>query len=100
MLSKVKDSSKGRKKGTKSEDNSDNKKTKTSPKGTAHLSPLEFIARPFQQPWMFIPEYLEVNFNTCSAVFVRPPMVKPGKCEIPSPFPPDVHGLAHEYYSK
>ncbi|KAI9189833.1 hypothetical protein H9P43_001266 [Blastocladiella emersonii ATCC 22665] len=61
---------------------------------------LKFTPRPFQQPWMFVPEYLEVNFNTCSAVFVRAPMVKPGKCEVPSPFPPEVHGLAHEYYSR
>ncbi|ORZ31956.1 hypothetical protein BCR44DRAFT_50384 [Catenaria anguillulae PL171] len=61
---------------------------------------LKFTPRPFQQPWMFIPEYLEVNFNTCSGVFVRAPMVKPGKSEVPSPFPPEVHGLAHEYYSR
>ncbi|KAL7748428.1 hypothetical protein RI367_006120 [Sorochytrium milnesiophthora] len=59
-----------------------------------------FKARPYQHPWMFIPEYLEVDFKTCSTVFVRAPMVKPGRCEIPSPFPPEVHGLAHEWYSK
>ncbi|KAJ3372088.1 mitochondrial 37S ribosomal protein nam9 [Allomyces arbusculus] len=68
--------------------------------GQSGPAPLKFTPRPFQAPWMFIPEYLEVNFNTCSGVFVRSPMVKPGKCEIPSPFPPEVHGLAHEYYSK
>ncbi|KAI9221276.1 hypothetical protein BC828DRAFT_381458 [Blastocladiella britannica] len=61
---------------------------------------LHFTPRPFSQPWMFVPEYLEVDYAACAAVFVRAPMVKPGKCEVPSPFPPEVHGLAHEYYSR
>ncbi|KAI9146084.1 hypothetical protein BKA69DRAFT_1121253 [Paraphysoderma sedebokerense] len=60
----------------------------------------KFTPRPYQQPWMFLPDYLEVNYKTCSVVFIRSPMVKPGRCEIPSPFPQEVHGFAHEYYSK
>ncbi|CAG8764768.1 6101_t:CDS:2, partial [Dentiscutata heterogama] len=44
--------------------------------------------------------YLEVNFNTCSVVFLRDPISRPGRSEIPSPFPPEYHSLAHEYYTQ
>ncbi|KAG9293779.1 hypothetical protein G9A89_019116 [Geosiphon pyriformis] len=53
---------------------------------------------PFMQPFLFIPDYLEVNFNTCSTVYLRAPMLRPGKSEIPSPFPPEFHSLAYEFY--
>ncbi|CAI2167108.1 15929_t:CDS:2 [Funneliformis geosporum] len=51
---------------------------------------------PYMQPFLFIPEYLEVNFNNCSVVFLRDPISRPGRSEIPSPFPPETHSLAHE----
>ncbi|KAJ2746294.1 hypothetical protein GGI20_001495 [Coemansia sp. BCRC 34301] len=59
---------------------------------------LRFSALPFQQPWMFIPEYLEVNYNTCSTVFLREPVTRPNSTEVPSPYPPEFHSLAFEYY--
>ncbi|KAJ1960954.1 hypothetical protein IWQ62_004037 [Dispira parvispora] len=59
---------------------------------------MTFKARPFMQPWMFIPDYLEVNYNTCSTVFLREPITRPNRTEIPSPFPPQVHSLAYEFY--
>ncbi|GBB90477.1 hypothetical protein RclHR1_17460004 [Rhizophagus clarus] len=59
---------------------------------------LTFKPIPYMQPFLFIPEYLEVNFNTCSTVFLRNPISRPGRSEIPSPFPPGIHSLAHEYY--
>ncbi|KAJ2006514.1 hypothetical protein GGI04_001863 [Coemansia thaxteri] len=59
---------------------------------------LRFSALPFQQPWMFIPEYLEVNYNTCSTVFLREPVTRPSTTEVPSPYPPEFHSLAFEYY--
>ncbi|KAJ1509447.1 mitochondrial 37S ribosomal protein nam9 [Coelomomyces lativittatus] len=73
---------------------------KESEASSPHTLPRTFVPRPFQQPWMFIPEYLEVNFNTCSTVFLRSPKVHVGRCEIPSPFPAEAHALAHEFYNK
>ncbi|RGB34732.1 hypothetical protein C1646_624208 [Rhizophagus diaphanus] len=61
---------------------------------------LTFKPIPYMQPFLFIPEYLEVNFNTCSIVFLRNPISRPGRSEIPSPFPPEIHSLAHEYYAE
>ncbi|PWA00694.1 hypothetical protein BB558_000129 [Smittium angustum] len=60
----------------------------------------EFAPRPYQQPFMFLPEYLEVNYNTCSTVFLRNPTINKSLCELPSPFPPELHALAFLYYSR
>ncbi|CAG8739129.1 5154_t:CDS:2, partial [Acaulospora morrowiae] len=61
---------------------------------------LTFKPKPYMQPFLFIPEYLEVSFNTCSVIFLRSPVSRPGRTEIPSPFPPEFHTLAHEFYSE
>ncbi|KAJ2776764.1 hypothetical protein H4R18_005494 [Coemansia javaensis] len=61
---------------------------------------LDFAPLPYQQPWMFIPEYLEVNYNTCSTVFLREPVTKPGHTEVPSPYPPEFHALAYRFYQR
>ena len=61
---------------------------------------LTFKPIPYMQPFLFIPEYLEVNYNTCSTVFLRDPISRPGRSEIPSPFPPEIHSLAYEYYAE
>nr|CAG8434029.1 9077_t:CDS:2 [Entrophospora candida] len=60
---------------------------------------LLFKPIPYMQPFLFIPEYLEVNFNTCSTIFLRDPILRPNRTEIPSPFPPELHSLAHEFYT-
>ncbi|KAJ9059428.1 hypothetical protein DSO57_1002424 [Entomophthora muscae] len=60
---------------------------------------LEFHPPSFSLPFMFLPPYLEVDYSTCSVVFLRSPVSRPGKSEIPSPFPPEVHALAYEYYA-
>ncbi|PVV01769.1 hypothetical protein BB560_003799 [Smittium megazygosporum] len=60
----------------------------------------EFVPLPFMQPWMFLPDYLEVNYNTCSTVFIREPTITRKGSELPSPFPPESHALAFLYYSK
>ncbi|CAG8509970.1 7192_t:CDS:2 [Ambispora gerdemannii] len=60
--------------------------------------PFVFKPKPFMQPFLFIPEYLEVNFNACSVVYLRDPISRPGKSEIPSPYPPETHALAREFY--
>ncbi|KAJ1949338.1 hypothetical protein FBU59_001185 [Linderina macrospora] len=59
---------------------------------------LEFVPVPYMQPWMFVPEYLEVNYNTCSTVFLHEPVTKPNATELPSPYPPEFHALAFKYY--
>ncbi|KAJ2707900.1 hypothetical protein H4R19_004858 [Coemansia spiralis] len=61
---------------------------------------LDFAPHPYQQPWMFVPEYLEVNYNTCSTVFLREPMTKPLQTEVPSPYPPEFHALAYRFYQR
>ncbi|KAI8369577.1 uncharacterized protein BYT42DRAFT_584968 [Radiomyces spectabilis] len=61
---------------------------------------LEYELRPFSQPFLFVPEYLEVNYNTCQTVFLRSPISRPGRSEIPSPLPPNLHSLAYEYYTR
>ncbi|KAJ2616251.1 hypothetical protein H4S08_000880 [Coemansia sp. RSA 1365] len=61
---------------------------------------LDFVSQPYQQPWMFLPEYLEVNYNTCSTVFLREPLTHPGMTELPSPYPPDFHALAYRFYMR
>ena len=54
--------------------------------------PLEYMS-----PWMFVPKYLEVDFATCSSIFLRTPLVQPGLMEIPSPYPPSWHQLVYEW---
>ncbi|KAJ3080847.1 mitochondrial 37S ribosomal protein nam9, partial [Rhizoclosmatium hyalinum] len=64
-----------------------------------HPKSLPFFPLPFMAPWMFIPAYLEVCYNTCSTVFLRTPLPQPNSVEIPSPHAPDMHALAYEWYS-
>ena len=54
--------------------------------------------RPYLSPFIFIPRYLEVNQNICAAVYLRHPVVRPGQSEVPSPFPPEIAQLAHNWY--
>lgn len=61
---------------------------------------LSFELKPFSQPFLFVPEYLEVNYNTCQTVFLRSPISRPGRSEIPSPYAPELHSLAYEYYAR
>ncbi|KAF9288886.1 mitochondrial 37S ribosomal protein nam9 [Mortierella alpina] len=68
--------------------------------GSAVKAPMEFVPQPFSQPFLFVPDYLEVNYNTCSTCFLRSPISRPGKTEIPSPFPPQMHALAYEFYAR
>ncbi|CAA18654.1 37S ribosomal protein S4-like, mitochondrial [Schizosaccharomyces pombe] len=57
-----------------------------------------FVPKPFMSLMAFIPAYLEVCFRTCSFVYVRDPVARPGLTEVPSPFPEDLHALAYTYY--
>jgi hypothetical protein len=66
---------------------------------TSSLEGLPFVPHPFMAPWMFIPPYLEVNYPTCSTVFLRSPLPQPDRVEVPSPLPPSVHQLGFEWYN-
>ncbi|KIY62150.1 alpha-L RNA-binding motif-containing protein [Cylindrobasidium torrendii FP15055 ss-10] len=61
-----------------------------------------FYLPDFASPWLFIPAYIEVNFATCSAVYVRHPTARPGYSEIPTPYDAagDVIRFAWEYYTQ
>ncbi|PQE31221.1 hypothetical protein CJF32_00001811 [Rutstroemia sp. NJR-2017a WRK4] len=54
--------------------------------------------RPYMSAFAFIPRYLEVNQNICSAVYIRHPVARPGLAEVPSPFSQEVMQLAHNWY--
>lgn len=70
------------------------KKAKMSPD-----QPLNFSFLPYVGAHIFVPPYLEVDYDTCSAVFLRSPLPQPSRVEIPSPFHPKVHQLAFEHYT-
>ncbi|KAK1231394.1 hypothetical protein PQX77_005491 [Marasmius sp. AFHP31] len=56
----------------------------------------------YASPWLFVPAYIEPNFATCSAVYVRHPTARPGYSEVPTPFDADgeVVRFAWEWYVK
>ena len=54
--------------------------------------------RPYMSAFAFIPRYLEVNHNICSAVYLRHPVARPRLAEVPSPFPPEIQQLAFNWY--
>lgn len=54
--------------------------------------------RPYMSAFAFIPRYLEVNHNICSAVYLRHPVARPRLAEVPSPFPQEVQQLAFNWY--
>ena len=43
----------------------------------------------YASPWLFIPAYIEPQFTTCSAIYVRHPTARPGYSEIPTPYDAD-----------
>ncbi|PPR01195.1 hypothetical protein CVT26_016076 [Gymnopilus dilepis] len=59
----------------------------TVPSSKKELTP--FHLPQYASPWLFIPAYIEVNFKTCSAIYVRNPTARPGYSEIPTPYDAD-----------
>jgi ribosomal protein S4 len=59
-----------------------------------------FTLPAYAAPHLFVPAYLEPNFKTCSAVYVRHPTARPGYSEIPSPYDADgeVMSLSWEWF--
>jgi hypothetical protein len=54
--------------------------------------------REWMSPFAFIPRYLEVNQRICAAVYLRHPVARPGRSEVPTPFSPMVSQLAFNWY--
>lgn len=59
-----------------------------------------FVPKPFMSAFAFVPEYLEVSYETCSAVYLRDPVARPGLTDVPSPLPTNVHALAASFYQR
>ncbi len=54
--------------------------------------------RDFMSAFAFIPRFLEVNQNICSAVYLRHPVARPGLAEVPTPFANETNQLAFNWY--
>ncbi|GAW18218.1 hypothetical protein ANO14919_076920 [Xylariales sp. No.14919] len=54
--------------------------------------------RNYMAPFAFIPQYLEVNQNICSAVYLRHPVARKGNAEVPTPYPYETSQLAFNWY--
>ncbi|KAJ6782452.1 hypothetical protein PWT90_11120 [Aphanocladium album] len=54
--------------------------------------------RPFMAAFAYIPRYLEVNHNICAAVYLRHPVARKGRAEVPTPFSYLTNQLAHNWY--
>ncbi|KAE9972747.1 hypothetical protein BLS_003905 [Venturia inaequalis] len=63
------------------------------PNSTPAWSPRDYMSA-----FAFIPRYLEVNQNVCSAVYLRHPVARPGLAEVPSPFGIETGLLAFQWY--
>ncbi|KAJ9122332.1 hypothetical protein QFC22_001753 [Naganishia vaughanmartiniae] len=74
--------------------------TQPTPPTTTTTALAHFNLPAYASPHLFIPAYLEVNFKTCSAVYVRHPTARPGYSEIPSPYDADgeVMSLSWEWF--
>lgn len=76
--------------------------TQLAEKSNPSSSELHLQLPDYAAPFIFIPAYLEVSFNVCSAVYVRHPTARPGYSELPTPYDADgeVMRLAWEWYVK
>ncbi|PBP28931.1 30S ribosomal subunit S4 [Diplocarpon rosae] len=54
--------------------------------------------RPYMSAFAFVPRYLEVSHNICSAVYLRHPVARAGSTEVPTPFPAEMQQLAFTWY--
>ncbi len=54
--------------------------------------------RPFMAAFAFVPRYLEVNHDICAAVYLRHPVARKGRAEVPTPFSYLTNQLAHNWY--
>ena len=57
-----------------------------------------WMPRDYMSAFAFIPRYLEVNQNICAAVYLRHPVARPGRAEVPTPFPEGMMETAFNWY--
>ena len=88
---------------SESEDGADDSPAKaqvTPPETPDGLTPFHLPS--YASPFVFLPAYAEVSYQTCSAIYVRHPTARPGYSEIPTPYDADgeIVRLAWEWYAK
>ncbi|TDL20544.1 alpha-L RNA-binding motif-containing protein [Rickenella mellea] len=61
-----------------------------------------FTLPPYAAPFIFIPPYIEVSFQTCSAILLRYPTARHGYSEVPTPYDADgeIMRLTWEWYGR
>lgn len=74
------------------------KEYKKAPRQVSSTEDYGLHAPPFMAPWMFVPSYLEVNYRILAVCLLREPMLWPGRCEVPSPYPAEVHQRTYELF--
>ncbi|VDC03780.1 unnamed protein product [Peniophora sp. CBMAI 1063] len=87
------------------ETSEDEASTSSTPASTTDASALHdksFHLPPYASPFLFLPAYLEVSYQTCSFIYVRHPTARPGYSEIPTPYDADgdVVRRAWEWYAR
>ncbi|KAN0082647.1 hypothetical protein V8E55_008442 [Tylopilus felleus] len=85
---------------SESEDSADDSPAKAQVTPPKHLTVLRHL--PSYVSLFVFPAYTEVSFQTCSAVYVRHPIARPGYSEIPTPYDADgeIVRLDWEWYAK
>lgn len=56
--------------------------------------------RQFLSPFAILPNHIEISFKTCSAIYLRDPIARPGQSEVISPFDSSIHERAYMFYSR
>lgn len=54
--------------------------------------------RPFLSSLAILPHHIEINFETCHAIYLRDPVARPGASEVISPLSVDLHKRAYMWY--
>lgn len=54
--------------------------------------------RPFLAPFAVLPHHIEIDYETCHAVYLRDPVARPGHSEVMSPFSLDMHERSYLWY--
>ncbi|KAK7205778.1 hypothetical protein BZA70DRAFT_141750 [Myxozyma melibiosi] len=54
--------------------------------------------RPFLAPFAILPHHIEISFKSCSAVYMRDPVIREGHSEVISPISLEAHQNAYRFY--
>ncbi|ODV59445.1 mitochondrial 37S ribosomal protein uS4m [Ascoidea rubescens DSM 1968] len=56
--------------------------------------------RPFMGPFAIYPHHIEIDFDTCHAVYLSDPVARPGSSEVITPFGKDISERAFMFYQR